>query len=145
VGKPRLETFGDSGSARTFFEADQPIQDGRDVGISVHESFFGRDGPSGGSGFLGSLLPVRLKGVFKSKILFFTVEVAVEVVLDGGNVDFPGSGNSYAIRAALSSTYAKIGTGPPLVGNGGPLQQVSGSIVLDQLTPAADGVHFRVA
>lgn len=51
----------------------------------------------------------------------------------------------YPLFPQLSSTYAKIGNGPPLIGQVKPLKKIQASILLDRIVPNNGVLSFRVA
>jgi hypothetical protein len=141
VGKPRSVELTTPNDANTYFTSDRPIWDQRNLGVTVRDTFFGSAGGGQQStGILGNLLPIRIEGDTVGSF-----HKHFEVVFDGASVAFVKHSGGDAISVSLTSTYAKIGNGPPLIGHGKPLNKIKASILLDRIVAKNGELKFRVA
>jgi len=141
VGQSQIAAFTTANDATSYFNSDQPLWNQRNLGVTVHDTFFGNAGSGKPStGLLGSLLPIRISGdtigSFKKHF---------EIVFDGATVKFVKHNGGDAISVSLSTTYAKIGNGKPLVGHGKPLSQIKATVLLDRIVAEDGALKFRVA
>lgn len=140
------------------FREDSPLssaEPARGVGISLADSFFG-EASSGGSssGFLGELLPIRVRGETEYTLFCRKRRIRYEVVLSEASVEFdPNSpANSPAINVRFGAGYAAVRDVSTVAGRTilGPAQLVRKVVArarFDQFgyDPATSSFRFRVS
>lgn len=146
-----IKAFSSYSAAKQYFESDVPLWNSRTVGVTLREELFGTAKPGTAPiGLLGHVLPIRVKGVAKGKVLWlFPVKKDFEVVLDIAKVTMPqdigADPSKAAIHIELGSTYARIANSKPQISNDTPIRAVTGSITFDNIRYEKDAVRFRVA
>jgi hypothetical protein len=146
VGTPRLVNFPTQQQAKDNLETDLPLWDMNRVGLSVGESFFGSASSiQPGTGFLGTLLPIRVKGQASYKFWFIHGTREYEVVLDGAHVLLDADNS---IHADLSSSRAVVRSarhGVPVLGHDKAVKSLQANVKFDRLRIEGAALKFRVA
>lgn len=141
VGSAQAASLTSASDAQAYFTSDRPIWNQQNIGVTVRDSFFGSaETGKSATGMLGSLLPIRASGnttgVFRKHF---------EIVFDGASAEFVKHDGADAIAITLSSSYAKIGSGGPIIGHGKPIKKITARVLLDRITADGGVLKFRVA
>jgi hypothetical protein len=141
VGQPQTAVLTNAADSKAYYTSDTPLWNQNNLGVTVHDSFFGQAGNAKPStGLLGSLFPIRVKG---NTIGSF--KKSFEIVFDGASIQFVQHEGADALQVTLTTTYAKIGNGKPILGHGKPINKIQASILLDRIQATNGKLNFRVA
>jgi hypothetical protein len=146
VGEPRKTLFGSQAQAVDDLAADTPLWDGNRAGFGVSESLFGSASPVvTGTGILGNLLPIRIKGRAKYKFWFIHGTREYEVILDGANVLIKDDNTIHADLSASRAVVRQVRHGQAVLGHDKNVASLLARVEFDRLRLEGSSLKFRVA
>jgi len=146
VGSERVFKLANAAAEQKFHESDLPLWEGRNLGVTVRDSFFGEAAPGKApAGLLGQILPMRAKLTLQRKILSWNFEREADIVFDGASVRHIQHDGSDAFEVMLSSSSAQVGGTRLAAADGKFLSGITGRVVLDRLRVEEGIIRFRVA
>jgi hypothetical protein len=148
IGAPRFGEFMTAKNQLDYFRSDVPVwSSAGTLGMSVHQSLFGaRKTDQEGTGLMGYLLPIRVKGVAEGRFLFWKIRKPYEIVLDSGQVSVSETSQAGGaqVRLTLGSSHARI-DGKTVVADKAPVKGVQAVVVLDVESLDERGLRFVIS
>jgi len=138
---PQSEEFSSAADAAAYLTSDDPLWDNQNLGVSVHDSFFGSvGGAKAPTGILASLLPFRVTGESVG-----TFHRHFEIVFDEGSASFVKHEGGDAVSVNLTAGYLKIGHWPSIVGRRRLIKKIKATVLFDRIVAQDGTLKFRVA